>query len=153
MTTTLILKILSVISLSSVKFLFAAPTSIALGFNFIETVILCIIGGSLGVLVFTFSSKYVYKIIDFTTKPFRSKKKISKKKNGNQLAEKIAKKYGLVGLSIVTPSIISIPIGTLLAIKLFPDKKKVISFLIFSVIIWALILASAGDYLVDYFDL
>lgn len=153
MTTTLILKILSVISLSSVKFLFAAPTSIALGFSFIETVILCIIGGSLGVLVFTFSSKYVYKIIDFTTKPFRSKKKISKKKNGNQLAEKIAKKYGLVGLSIVTPSIISIPIGTLLAIKLFPDKKKVISFLIFSVIIWALILASAGDYLVDYFDL
>lgn len=153
MTTTLILKILSVISLSSVKFLFAAPTSIALGFNFIETVILCIIGGSLGVLVFTFSSQYVYKIIDFTTKPFRSKKKISKKKNGNQLAEKIAKKYGLVGLSIVTPSIISIPIGTLLAIKLFPDKKKVISFLIFSVIIWALILASAGDYLVDYFDL
>ena len=134
MTTALFLKILSVISLASVKFLFAAPTSIALGFNFIETIILCVTGGSLGVLVFAFSSKYVYKVINFITKPFKSKKKGSKKKNGNQLAEKIAKKYGLVGLSIITPSIISIPIGTLIAIKLFPKKSAIYAFVKFQFI-------------------
>ena len=75
---------------------------------------------------------------------------LPKKNSGNKIAEKIGKKYGLTLLAIITPIIISIPIGTLISLKLFPDKRRTISFLIISVIFWSLLLAISGDHLRNY---
>ena len=146
-----LVKILSVVLLSSVKFLIAIPYSIAvMQFSFLETVIFSIIGGILGVLVFGLLSKQVYRVIDIILYPFRSKKK-QKKPSENKLAERIGKKYGLTLLAIITPSIISIPVGTLIALKLFPNKRRTISFLIISVILWSLLLSIGSEHLIYYF--
>lgn len=154
MSISLILKILSIVSLSSVKFLIAIPIAIT-QFTFIETVIISTAGGILGVLIFSFFSDHIYKLIDSISKLVGLKKKEGqkKKKEGFQkkISEKIMKKYGIIGIVILTPPILSIPIGTLLAIKLCSDKRKTIFFLIISVIAWSLLLSSIGNYLVDLF--
>ena len=59
----------------------------------------------------------------------------------NILAIKTARKYGLVGIAVLTPIFLSIPIGTYLALHFFPEKKKTIPILITSVIGWSLVLS------------
>jgi hypothetical protein len=54
---------------------------------------------------------------------------------------KAAKKYGVYGIAAITPILLSIPIGTIIALRLFPEKRKTVPVIISSVVIWAVILS------------
>ena len=60
----------------------------------------------------------------------------------NKLIVKVKREYGLIGLAALTPTILSIPVGTFLAARYFSDQKKVISYLAASVIVWSVIVSS-----------
>ena len=135
----LTLKILVIIFLSGIKFMFAIPLSVLkYDFNFIQTLLFTVVGGVLSVLVFSYLSDKIYKLIK--TKEQNKVKKRSMKK---ALAIKTARKYGLVGIAFLTPIFLSIPIGTYLALHFFPEKKKTIPILITSVVAWSLVLSVA----------
>jgi hypothetical protein len=51
-------------------------------------------------------------------------------------------KYGLIGLAILTPIAISIPVGTFFITKLERNKKKILLYLFISIVCWSLILTS-----------
>jgi membrane protein YqaA with SNARE-associated domain len=131
------LKILVVISLSGIKFLIAIPLSaFKYDFNFLQTLLFSVVGGVLGVLIFSYLSEKIYNLF--------AKNKKSKIKNRSIkkiIAIKTARKYGLFGIAFLTPIFLSIPIGTFLALRFFPEKKKTIPILITSVIGWSLILS------------
>jgi hypothetical protein len=48
----------------------------------------------------------------------------------------------LIGLAAITPTFLSIPLGTFLATRFFPDKRKVLIYLCASVIVWSVIVSS-----------
>lgn len=56
----------------------------------------------------------------------------------NRRIVRIWKKYGLTGIAIITPVILSIPIGTIIANSLESDKKKILIYMLFSVLFWSM---------------
>jgi len=130
-----------------VKFVVAVPSGFAaLDLAFIPFVLFTSAGGILGVFTFAFFSNYIFKAWDymlaflgFKIIHTTTKRKFTKT---SRIYTKIIKSYGLIGVALITPTIISIPIGTVLAMKLFPDKRKVIIVLSISVILWSLLLSS-----------
>lgn len=51
-------------------------------------------------------------------------------------------RYGLIGLAVLTPIILSIPIGTFFMTRLEKNKKRILFFMIISITCWSLLLTS-----------
>lgn len=142
-------KLITVYLTSTVKLFYAPAASVALGFGFWPTFITCALGGSTGVLFFYLGSDWflrkLYSFRDmrnrigerYGRKP-RELKKFNRK---NRLYVKIKKRYGAIGLAALTPAIISIPIGTVLAVRFFGRDRFMLPMLIVSVWIWAFALS------------
>ena len=129
-----------VMALSTVKFLVAIPLAIhQYGFSFWETFFFSSIGGVLGVLIFANLSKWIVKLYYHFFSP--KKKQQSKRGLKQAVAIKTVRKYGLFGIACLTPIFFSIPIGTFLALRFFPDKKKTLPLLLASVFGWSFVLS------------
>ncbi|NBU62136.1 MAG: hypothetical protein EBS26_04495, partial [Bacteroidia bacterium] len=48
-------------------------------------------------------------------------------------------RFGLLGLSLVSPLVLSIPLGTLIAKKFYKNNFKIITYMSVSVIAWTLV--------------
>ncbi len=53
---------------------------------------------------------------------------------------RVKNRFGIVGIAIVTPCIISIPIGCILAARFFKNRTKVLTAMFISATGWAFIL-------------
>ncbi len=134
-----ILEILGLFLLSSVKFLFAPASSIALGYDLPKTIIITFCGGSFGTTIFYFLGSAIASWWAKHKKKPKKKKKIFT--NTNRKIVFIKNKYGLIGLCLITPGIISIPVGSILAAKYFRHDKRTFPFLIASLLIWCITLS------------
>lgn len=132
-----ILKIVSVFLLSSVKFgIGGVPAAVFANFPFFKAMLITITGGMTGVVVFTYLSDWINN---------RIKKAIHKKPKKkftitNKIIVYVKKYFGLVGLSIITPLVLSIPLGVFIAVKFYHDKNKVMRYMFVSIVGWAVIL-------------
>jgi|CXWL01.1.fsa_nt_gi hypothetical protein len=147
-----LLKILEVALIASVKFLLAPFEAERYGFNFRDSFIITTSGGLAGIIAFTFigdAIKYGWKKIKnlFKRKSKRDGEPKKKFTRGNKLIVKIKMKYGLIGLVITTPSIISIPVGTIVINHFYKKKLRNISLLILSLLIWSILLNGLAQYL------
>lgn len=152
-------------------------------FTFFETVLYCVIGGMLGVVTFTFFSsgltmlwhwiRHQFKKVihrkDYFSEPLadveghpevkydylekNQKPKVFTKRNRKIV--KIWARYGLAGIALVTPVILSIPIGTLIANSLVSDRRKIILYMFCSILFWSVLMTSLFElyHAVDLNDL
>lgn len=86
--------------------------------------------------IINFINGIVHKVFNIKPKP----KKIFTKRN--RIIVKVWRKYGLLGIAVLTPVLFSIPVGTVLACYFERKRYKVYLYLFTSVIIWALLLNS-----------
>jgi len=125
--------------ISSVKFIFAFPLAINFELDIFHIFCITVSGGLFGIVIFSFLSDFIIKI---WTKVFiqslinknltttgKQQKRIRKYIN-------IKNKYGLIGISLLSPILLSIPLGTFLAVKFFGRKLSTILYLSFFVIVW-----------------
>lgn len=143
----MIIKYLLIFLFCMVKFVVAVPSGYAtLDLAFIPFVLFTTAGGVSGVLAFSFFSNYIFQAWDYVLSSLGFKVIHAKPKRrftrASRIYTKIIKNYGLIGLALITPTIISIPVGTILACKLFPDKRKVIIALSISVLLWSIFMSS-----------
>lgn len=131
-------KILGLLAFSTLKFFFAPSGALLAGYSFLETIAIHITGGYLGFVVFFFAGKF---IVSWWHKVFKPKKKKLFNKR-NRLITKIKSKYGLVGIAVLTPLILSVPVGALLASYYFPRAQKTLPVFFACIVIWSLILTS-----------
>jgi hypothetical protein len=155
-----IIKYLLILALSSVKFLFAPPLSFEFGFSFLQTWLVTTLGGIAGVVFFFYLSKgllalyyryFAYHVSTFYFKMRtivwnrykipRTTRKIFTFRNKSLV--KIRRQYGLAGIIILTPILLSIPLGTFLALKYYSRQKNLLAYLSLSVVIWSLVMSSA----------
>lgn len=134
-----------IILLSSVKYLLG----VAYAFTMIdipaEGIFYVIVGGIGGVFVFTTLS---HKLTSYLRK--RMAKKGSKIfTRTNKLIVKLKHNGGLPLIAACTPIVLSIPIGCLAAMLIYNNKKKVLLFMIVSVLTWTAMLFGAHQ----FFDL
>jgi len=139
------LQILLVLILSGTKFLTAPITALNIGFGYLQTLGLTMVGGIFGVLFFFFLSNGIMYLLAKISNRFRADRTPSKKRAftwKNRMIVKVKRDYGLIGLAAITPTMLSIPLGTFLAARFFPDRRKVLTYLIASVMVWSVLISS-----------
>jgi hypothetical protein len=140
------LTLFSLFLLASVKFVVGVPAAYAaLHLGFFELILFAVVSGVFGVSVFIFLSDFLFKLWDqfayrYLPKKDPSKKKIFTKRNRRYV--KLVKTYGLMGISLLTPTIISIPVGTILARRFFENRWQVYAYLCGSVVLWSIALSA-----------
>ena len=75
----------------------------------------------------------------------KPKKEFSRK---NKLIVRVKSRWGLIGLALITPTIISIPIGTLLAARYFGSNWRTLPYMLLSVVMWGFVATIGWDYIV-----
>lgn len=140
------LKLLTVAIFSAVKFFFALPYSYAIGLSFWQSIISTCIGGLMGFFFFYFLSGL---LIDFLVKKgllkrTEIKRKINKKvfTKKNKFIVKAKLSYGLIGIVILTPIILSLPVGAFLLRKYYKTNKLAIPMMCCSIILCSFITLS-----------
>lgn len=152
-------KLIQVLLISGIKFLFAPFISIGYGFNYFETVIFTAIGGIAGLFFFYFLSKWMirmyFKVCPVVISYFGGekaklrlqesqcrkpgKKKFTKK---NKAIVNLRNKYGFIAIILLTPVLFSIPIGAFLAQKYYAKKNHILVYLCLSVLMWSFFISS-----------
>jgi len=141
-----ILKFIPLFLLSCFKFAFGVPAAFwTFDFNFWESLLFSSIAGFTGILISVYLSRiliYAWIIVKeklfgikkIATNEITPKKRFSKK---SRFMVKLIRKYGLAGIALLTPPLISIPVGSLLATKIYGKHPKVLIYLFGSVIFWS----------------
>lgn len=148
------IEILFMLLFSSVKFAISIPVGIyQYNLNYIDNILLTSSGGICGVLISALLTNIILKIWNkyfagkllfikagARLKCFFPKKKQKRKfTRRNKMIINIRNKYGLIGISILTPLLLSIPIGTFIALRYYPKYIRTILYLCVSVFIWSII--------------
>ena len=152
-------KLSQIVFLSGIKFLFAPVLALGYGYNFFQTVVITTIGGIAGIFFFFYFSKWMirqyYKFCPVVIAYFggeearkryqerpcnQSSRKIFSQRNKRIV--KIRQKYGYLGVILLTPILLSIPIGAFLAQKYYAKRKSVILYLSLSILFWSVCLSS-----------
>jgi len=136
--------ILTILS-SGVKFAMTFPVVVMqFKFTFLETILWTNVGGILGIYFFAFLSE---KLIAWWNRTFRKKrsspgyrnrdKKIFTRRNRRII--RIKQRYGLLGIAVTTPFLLSIPLGTFLVVRYYRTRKIKFTYLIASNLVWSVI--------------
>jgi len=142
-----LLKLVPVFLLCMVKFVVGVPALYAAtNWGFLPMFAFSTIAGSCGVIAFLFFERGLMNLwtavkhkLPLKSKPSAPKRRFTKR---NRMLVKIINSYGLPGIALITPTIISIPVGTILAGRLFHNHKRVFLFLAASVALWSALLSS-----------
>lgn len=141
-------KIAGIFFLSTVKLLFAPGTAIASGLSLPAAMVTTSSGGCSGVVFFYyfghwFSEKFstvLRRHAGGKSLKNRATKPITVFNRRNRLLIKIKSRTGMIGLAILTPTIISVPVGSVLAARYFYESKWMLPLLLLSTIIWSILL-------------
>lgn len=143
-------KIILVFLTSTVKFgLGGVPAAVVADFDFFKAMTVTISGGIAGTFFFTYLSDWLLHFIQKIRA--RSGKQANRKKftRMNRLIVKVKRNFGLLGLAILTPSVLSIPLGCFLAARYYSNKQQIILYMSISVVIWAIVLYFFWQYFHD----
>lgn len=135
---------LVVFAMSMFKFIFGCVGGAVRGFSYFETVLITVLGMMASVIIFTF---FGISIRNWYFRNFRKKRKIFSKRSRNIV--RIWRKYGIIGVAFLTPVLFSPIVGTLIAVSFGEDKKRIFFHMLWSAILWAVILS----YVTTQFDI
>lgn len=152
-------KIFHIIILASVKYILTLPYAMLIGVEY-KYAILAVLGGGIGgFLLFFYLSKPLDKGLNkvwphvcravpnsfkarfqlFCDRQLnKSGKRFSRK---NRFIVRVKTTYGLWGIIIATPVILTIPIGAFLANKYYGRRKYVVTYMIMSIVGWGAVLS------------
>jgi len=130
--------------LSAVKFGIAGvPAAVFAEYSFFKTLTITTSGGIAGTIFFTYLSGWIlggYTKLKHRLFPSSRHKKKKVFTSRNRFLVKVKGKFGLIGLSVLTPSLLSFPLGIFLAVRYYSNKQKIIFYMSLSTFLWAIIL-------------
>ncbi len=153
-------KILQVLLVSAIKFFIAPPISNVYGFDYIQTVITTTAGGIFGVVFFYYLSSMLIRLFKMISPyishsfrpiireiaelfpPSKEKKKKRIFTWKNRLIIKTRKRFGLIGIALLTPILLSIPLGSFLTAKYYSRQKYALLYLSMSIVFWSFFISS-----------
>ncbi|MGQ9863747.1 MAG: hypothetical protein ACUVRD_04605 [Bacteroidia bacterium] len=130
---------------SGVKFIVGVGISVAGKLNFWEQAICTITGGITGVTVFAFLGDKIRDIIY----RFRGKKPVGFSPRWAYLWQR----WGLWGIALLTPPILSPPVGVSIALAFGTPIRKVLFVMYLSMIGWGLLFAAVWQSVAPYVGL
>jgi hypothetical protein len=150
-----VLKIIQVFLLASVKYIVTFPFALLIGLNVEQTVIAVTLGGIAGFFFFyhfsgfarrkfhhvkTFLRKIMPAIVHFKYRQLNEwRRKLTGERvfsKRNRFIARFRAKFGLPGIIILSPVILSIPIGAFLLNKYYSKHKFAMSYMVLSILSW-----------------
>jgi len=150
-----VLKIIQVFLLASVKYVLTFPFALLIGLNFQQTLIAVTLGGISGFFFFyhlsgfaikrfhhvkTFLRKYIplsvrlkYRQLLIWRKNITGEQVFSKR---NRFIVRFRAKFGLPGIVILSPVILSLPLGAFLLHKYYSKHKFAMPYMVLSILSW-----------------
>lgn len=134
----LIWKYIAVALTCAVKYIFGVIGAISAGFNLVETLVVTVGGGMVGVVVYL----YVWDGLVWLYRKIIPRKAIEGIRINNRLRliVKVIKKYELYGVAFLTPLLLSVPVGVIVASAFEEDKWRIKRYMFFSFLGWSLFL-------------
>jgi hypothetical protein len=149
-------KIIQVFLLATVKYVLTFPFALLIGLNFEQTLVAVTLGGISGFFFFyhfsgfainrfhhvkTFLWKHAprsvrlkYRQLLFWRMKITGEKVFTKR---NRFIAKFRSKFGLPGIIILSPVVLSLPIGAFLLNKYYSKHKLAFSYMVLSILSWA----------------
>ncbi|MCF6341900.1 MAG: hypothetical protein L3J31_03745 [Bacteroidales bacterium] len=163
------LKIINVFLLATVKYFYAPLYGFTLGLDFWETVMALLAGGILSFFFFYYITSLfliyvrhfkplVVKVTPHKTRLYyrnwqsRKKEKRKKKKiftRRNKLFVIIRRTYGMWGIILLMPVILSIPLGAFLLRKYYGHRKEAIPFALLALVVEGLLSSTVFWYFLN----
>lgn len=150
-----VFKIIQVFLLATVKYVITFPFALLIGLNFVQTLIAVTLGGIAGFFFFYYLSGYAIKRLHHfktflrrhTPRPLRIKfrqllnwrKKVTGERvfsKRNRLIVSFRSKFGLLGIVVLSPVILSIPLGAFLLNKYYSNHKMAKPYMVLSILSW-----------------
>jgi hypothetical protein len=140
----------SVFFVATVKFLFSPFAGIPQGLSFLATYLSAVSGATLSSLFFYFSAEFVMN----QSKKSRLKKEAELLKNGktvpnkkiftrgNKLTIRLRNSLGKFGICFIAPSLLSIPLGTIIVAKFYGNDKDTFLWVFIGILLSGLITTS-----------
>jgi len=141
-----IIAIISLAAFSGLKFFLAVPATVLAGYSFLNSVLITSIGGIAGFFLFFYIGEmkfirlYFGKLMDWIFKLLGIERVEKEKKKFNKINRFIVKvrgRFGIMGLTFLTPCVFSIPLGSLLAARYYDKSPVTIPYMILSIIFWS----------------
>jgi hypothetical protein len=159
-------KIVNVFLLATVKFFYTPIYAFIIGFGFIETLITLLAGGIFGFFVFYYLSNILIlsiRILKPTVIKYMpvsilnrirswQQKRVDKRKNRkkfsrrNKMIIKARNQYGMWGICLLTPVLLSIPIGAFLLRKYYHHRKESIPVMVLTIIVEGILITILSWY-------
>lgn len=137
-------KWLLVAVLSAVKMMvFGVPTAYAYGFTGMETFTATFVGSAFGSVLFVYGGNRVFAWLRHRSQTHRKAPTAGKIKKIRRFIW-LRNRYGLPGLALLTPSVLSIPLGCLLAIRFYHHPNVVLKWMIPACLGWSLLVSFVG---------
>lgn len=131
-----LVKIISILFLTMFKFIAGPTLGYAAGFPYIGTVAVTVAGMMSSVFLFTFLGKILSeKIIN----RFYKRKNLFSSRSRRFV--KIWKKYGVIGVAVLTPIIFSPIVGTIMLTATGTRKKRIVIYMLISGTFWSFIIS------------
>lgn len=130
-------KVITIVLLTMLKFVFGPTLGYAAGYSYIITVLISITGMMISVFLFTYLGKYLSKYV--LDKIFTHRQVFSKR---SRRFVTIWKKYGEKGVAFLTPLILTPIGGTILLTSCKTDKERIIKLMLISAIFWSFFLTA-----------
>ncbi len=147
------MKELTVIFFCTWKFALTIPVAVfGMKFSFLKTLLVTNIGGILGILFFMYVSELLINLWLRFIKPhfaFLNKERPVFTKRRRKFVQ-IKSKYGLTGIIILNPIILSIPISSFLVVKYYGKKVHHILYLFSGQLAWSVLYTFFYFYLFEY---
>lgn len=153
-----VFKIIQVFLLATVKYVLTYPYALLIGLNFEQTLIAVTLGGIAGFFFFYHVSGFAiarfHRIKNFMRKhlprPIRRKyrqfmawrRSVTGERVFTQRSRFIVnfrRKYGLPGIIILSPVILSLPIGAFLLNKYYSKHRFALSYMVLSILSWTIL--------------
>ncbi|MFN4084117.1 MAG: hypothetical protein ACK4K9_10845 [Bacteroidia bacterium] len=132
-----LIKVIIVLLWSAFKFVVGFSTAVVFGFNQLEIVIITVSGAMLGVTVYLYLWDLLLNIYH---KFFPKKQKPVKFSKLKRKLVVIIRKYEVWGIAFLSPILLSMPVGTILASTIEHNKWR-IKFIMFSAVcFWVVVL-------------
>ncbi|MGB0871307.1 MAG: hypothetical protein ACPGSD_17090 [Flavobacteriales bacterium] len=139
---------LLLIVVASTKFALTPLVSLPMDIGRQELFFTMLFGGLLGYFVFFYFSEYLIHTFSNVSLTKRKKeKKIFTKRN--RMIINIVRKRGLVILALITPILLSIPVGAFIAARYFTNKTKVNLVMVGSILTWSFIYTTFRSFFVQ----
>ena len=151
-----VFKIIQVFLLATVKYVLTFPFALLIGLNFEQTLVAVTLGGIAGFFFFYYFSGFAikrfhhvktflrrhaphsvrikYRQLLFWRMKLTGEKIFTKR---NRFIAKFRAKYGLAGIIIASPIILSLPIGAFLLNKYYPKHKFALHYMVLSILSWS----------------